>query len=1126
MKKVLALFLVMAMLIPAGLTMPAEAEEIKKQDFYALGWSDFDEETYPYLDGLVTSTMSNLGENAKHSYGSASMLYGSYTDEDVTKLAEAVKKEMDSRPAGMRYWTVFGPMRIMALAPKNALFMDHGVDQMAEMMEALLKKYKEIGGVMDGMVVDIEYVGLGCYYLVDAVTDKQTNNLTKNPNLLKQIVKDSRYKTEIRPLLEEYGFIFYQAENAAQQAERTELYSITKSAGAKYEKSRLVWDTVMRIHLNRYVDEWLYTPLQKYFPEASLSDYQSIDSATWLKMAAVTDDGITMSGGNSVKSGNTSSYSYYYSRPSADFYNQNQKYSGYNDAIFAAEPFSNLLYDINFTRHMYESSDTKLIAPWITGYTYGGQKPQSIAYTPYYSDLLYHLGMFDPEPFLSYTYTGDLNRPGEWELTSQIMNDVMKALSDVAGYADRKPIAMPQNWNSKFVLSGMYTGGRNLWRITPNTSILSRSEFLISESDPTFFINGETVTFPGGKILDEAEIPNCGSVGYWVETDKDVMPVVTAEENRYETYPSLKFDFENYELGAFDYNTAKPTNAWGFSWGKTADGIKGESNIITVDGNKKLSIIGNSRNWIKDLAGNITAGDTYAKEQAWQITVTIPEGLSKDAELMLLNYAGSKQEVSDGGFMVKGNKLYYAAGEEDADGELVYKEMMDVEGDTTYIFTRYMDFTNKDAFTCTYVVANKNGRELKRVEDVPAPVFNYITQLTFGVAGADKPIVIDDFKIFLTGTALDFGVYDAKTGQDAPLKTERDKSTAYRLSWLNATMEEETAFIKADITAGGKTTTTVIKEIKMLPGTDGIETGVVEIKEGQSVKVYLEDSLHPTAPADEPGPLVDATFTAGGIQNVPGALQEAGMDSLEKIRQALEAKLQEAGSAKVEGIAHYQVAVSKNDIPRHGKMTVIMPYPEGTDANYTFYAAQLYAADGYGKTAGDVEAMEVINTAEGIQFEIYGTSPIAIGWTAPQEVEATDATEAVTATRTPNELTRPIGTRITRPTEEVYIEETEATEYMEETEEPTEYTEETEETEYVEEPTQEPTEAPTQAPGQEEEAGVNVVLIVVIAAVVLAGAGVAAWFLVKKKKAAVVSEDTDDMEETEAAETSEEKTEE
>lgn len=1115
MKKVLALLLVMAMLIPMGLTVPAKAEEIEKDNLYVLSWTGFDQTKYPYLKGMAAPSFSNIGENVKLSYSGAGMQYGSYTDADVTALATVLKTTMEARPAGMRYIRLHGNGGMYGLAPENALFMDFHVGQMAEIMEDLLKKMKEMEAPLDGVVIDTEYIGLSCHYLVD--TNSSRENLVENPNLLKNIVKDKRYKERIRPLLEEYGFIFYEAENAAQQAARTELFSITKNAGAKYARSRLVWDTVMRIHLNMYANEWLFAPLQKYYPEAGCSDYQSMDGKSWLKLAAVDDDGTVLDGGNTIKVGNTSTNSFYYTRPNGSTLKSLGKVSGFNDAYFATEPFTGLLYDINFARYMYNSSDTKMISPWISSYNYKytGDVSVSTAMTPYYADLIYHLGMFNPQPFLHYNTKNETGGEEGWEMISYILNSILAELNALAGYADRKPIEMPMNWNSKFVLTGMYAGGRNLWRITPNDNVISRDGFLIDEEEPTFYVNGETVTFPGGKILPEAAIKDnagneVGSVGYWVETAKDVMPIITAEEDRYEAYPSLKYDFENYATGAFDYNTSLPTNGWGFTWGKTAAGIKGESNILSIDGNKVLSIIGNSKNFIKTLPGNITAGDTFAEDQAWELTVTVPAGLSKDATITLLNYTGTKQETADGGFMIKDGKLYYATGEVDAEEEPVYAEMMDVEADETYIFKRLMNFNDKDAFTSTYVVCNRNGRELEIVEDVPVPGFATIETLGFGVAEADKAVYVDNFKMYLTGATLDFSIYDAKSGYNLELNTTRDRSTAYRLSWLNATMEEETAFIKADITEDGKTTTTVLKEIKMLPGTDRIETGVVEIKEGQSVKVYLEDSLHPIAPADEAGPLVDATFNEGGVQKVPSALNELGLDSVEKIKEALEGKLKEASTEGVEAFTHYEIKVNKNDIPRHGKMTVIMPYPAGTDSGYTFYAAQMYAANAYGKKAGDVETVTVINTAEGIQFEIFGTSPIVIGWTAPV---AEDATEATVPTRTPNQLSRPVGTRITRPTEAPETQETEA---------PTEETEYIEATEAPTEETLAPTE--TTAPVAEEEGGVNIVLIIVIAALVLAGAGAAVFFLLKKKKvAAPAAEEIEDIDEPEAPE---EKTEE
>ena len=1114
MKKALVMLLVLAMLVPMCLVQPAKAAEVTAKPFYSLGWSDFDEKTYPYLDGLYQINWGILGGDVD--LGGARLGSATFAA-DIEKLAKRIKTEMDDRPAGARYIHTFGPAHLYKVAPDDALFMDFVVDQMTEIMDALMKEYKRIDGKLDGIVVDTEYIGLGCYYLFDTGWTENSNDLKDNPDLLRDIVKNPKYKTEIRPLLEEWGFIFYDAGDPVKQASFTELFSVTEKAGSKYARSRNVWNTVMRIHLNNYVTKWAYEPAVKYFPNINVNDYQSYDSATWNKLVETTDDGTEMNGGNTITAGNSSTTSFYYNSPGS---NELTHLTGSYSAIFANGPFKNFMYEVNKGKNLYSASTFKKIAPWITSYVYAGKKVSSIAYTPYYTELLYHLGMLDPQPFLSYTYVNEYKEEGKspsmtspkYILTQQTMNDALTALNAVAGFSDRKPIETPIDWNSNFMLSGMYVNGRNLWRITPNTDVVPLKDFLVDEKVPTFTVNGKTVTFPEGKILEDAVIENSGSCGYWVETAKDVMPVITTEADRYEFYPSLKYDFEDYPSGIFDYNTSKPKNAWGFTWSAAGD-VKGQSNILSIDANKKLAIIGNSKNWIKELPTNITAGDSFAEDQTWELSVTIPEGLSADAKIDILTYAGSKQENTDGGFMVKGGKLYYATGKYDAEGNPLYEEMLEVEAGETYNFKRIMSFHHENAFYCTYIVANSNGRELATVEQIPCPGFKYITQIGFGVTGADKAVYVDDFKIFLSGVTADFSIYDKKTGQDAEIGALRDRSTAYRLSWLNATYDEHTATIKADITEGGKTTTTTLHEVVLMPGNDGVVTGYVDVKEGQTVKVYLETSaktpVNPFEAPEEAGPLVDATFTEGGIKEVPEALKAAGLDTLEKIKEALEDKVLETVTDGVHGFIHYALDIKKEDIPKHGKMTVIMPYPAGTDASYTFTVGQLFATDDYSKEIGSVAVAEAANTAEGIQFTVYGTSPIVIGWTAPDEVEVDDGLIPMPPT---DSKPTPTAVKVQRPTEAPEVEETE---------------EPTEETEYIEdtEPTEEPTEAPTETTAPvAEEGGVNIVLIIVIAVVVLAGAGAAVFFLLKKKKAvAPAAEEIEDIEEPEAAE---EKTEE
>ena len=370
MKKIFAVILALTMLLPLGLVPVANADEFTAEPFYCLSWSDVNNSEYPYLEGLATSSFSNQGGKAVLSYSGAKLVHGSFTAEDTDNFAQAMKKTMDERPEGQRYWHLFGPSKIIKLNPENAIYLDWSIDQMKDLLSAVLKRYSEIGGLLDGLVVDTEYTGM---------TAGSIKTLAKDdPYIYQKIVNDPRYATEVRPLLEERGFPFY--EHITDYT--PEIYLI-----ASNELAQSIWNTVMRNRLNLYVNEWAFDPLMLYYPNATLSDYQSMDSYTWLKGISITDDGQNYSdGGNSIKSGNVSCFSFYFARPSKTFYAELSNYVSFTDALYEASPFNTLLFDINLVRRMWESTDTHMIAPWITAYVYNSKKKGTLAYTPYYSE--------------------------------------------------------------------------------------------------------------------------------------------------------------------------------------------------------------------------------------------------------------------------------------------------------------------------------------------------------------------------------------------------------------------------------------------------------------------------------------------------------------------------------------------------------------------------------------------------------------------------------------------------------------------------------------------------------------------------------------------------------------------
>ena len=851
MKKLFALLLVLVLLVPMCLV--AQADSVAAKPFYGLGWTDFDNEKFSYMEGCATLSIGNIGDVLHISYGGAKITAGSIDDEQVTKMANALKKTMDARPEGMRYLHFFGPGKALGLAPENVVYLDHGVNQLKEMTSALFKKYYEIGGKVEGAIMAVLYTDMGSYYI-------NTTNVPKDPMVYKKIVSDPRYATEVRPMLEERGFVFY--DNVTDYT--PEIYGISGKAGSKYSNCRAIWDTVMRIRLNAYVTEWCYEPMAQYFPDVYVSDYQSADTDSWHK-AVSNDGGVMGSGGNSIRAGNTSCENFYSGRPTSEFYKESgtpvyKNIPTYNEAVYEDSRYNAFRYDMNVAKRVYTASGDGKVCYWVSRFDGGKGDETAITNSPYYSEQVYHLNLLDPKPFVVF-----LNKEGmtqaQIDMCTQVPNELLAELTRVAGYADRKPIEVPMTWNSEFVLSGMYANGRNIWRITPNIDEVSKADFKVEGSDPTFRVAGQTVTFPGGKIIEDTAISQIGTCGYWVETAKDVTPIITNDADRFVSRPAYSENFDSYAADS------KLTSMVVRDQGGWIIQPKGNDLLITAD--KALSITGNSLLQNKLIPANLTLGDEYAVDQSWEVTITVPEGMNADAQITFLNYEANNTEADDGGFQILGGKLYYAE-----NGE--YKEMTDLTPGK-YVFRRDLHFAGN--FTCTYTVTDADGNVVKKVEDVAIPTFTgKVTSIGITCKNMNVRLLVDDYSLRVAGAAADLYLYEAAFGMQVETDALQTQSTVYRMSWANATAKEETASVMASFYEGDTLKETKkLQELTLKPGHDGVEIGTVEVPAGQKVKIYLTSSLQPDAPGGTDQPTTPTTpgettptETAGNTQKTDG----------------------------------------------------------------------------------------------------------------------------------------------------------------------------------------------------------------------------------------------------------------
>lgn len=72
---------------------------------------------------------------------------------------------------------------------------------------------------------------------------------------------------------------------------------------------------------------------------------------------------------------------------------------------------------------------------------------------------------------------------------------------------------------------------------------------------------------------------------------------------------------------------------------------------------------------------------------------------------------------------------------------------------------------------------------------------------------------------------------------------------------------------------------------------------------------------------------------------------------------------------------------AKDSFPANGKITVLLPYPEGTGmSGYEFVVVHVFTTDDFDKKVGNMESPSVTKTADGLQVTTTGLSPIMIGW--------------------------------------------------------------------------------------------------------------------------------------------------
>ncbi len=454
--------------------------------FFAEMWSNsYSSVTAEHLQGAVWLT--------------ASMLNG-----DFTSRAQQIKALMDKREPGRRYLYIHTDIcQDMLEAGDEFLWQPEAVESVAMLLDRFFSVYYELGGELDAIYTDNE--GSMDTWMVRKVpegSDKTLHEIIRSN--LNNITSDPFYADYIRPQLAQRGYEFNTTQVFPNTSEINELY-----ASGHYTSNTppyLIFCAVMDNYKNECLTKAIYEPAKKYFPEVYYTNYSSRD------MVAADYSGTTHKyelGGDRYKAGTHSCPVLYQSN--------------------AGSPYLEVKSLAGAMRSQMLSTAGGKILPWVASNTYHTKDFYYINDDkPYWYEYLFHIALCNPDALLFY---GPRYYP--WDSEEDVNGNIdgmTKGLSEFNTYAvktDAKTLVENSINTTDFMVSGMYTNGRNLWRITPDNTKISVKDFLKSDNgNPTFYVSGQTVTFPGGKILDNVY----SEYGYWVETDAGEEPTITYDE--------------------------------------------------------------------------------------------------------------------------------------------------------------------------------------------------------------------------------------------------------------------------------------------------------------------------------------------------------------------------------------------------------------------------------------------------------------------------------------------------------------------------------------------------------------------------------------------------------------------
>lgn len=525
--RTIAILMTIVLLFPGGSAFAEEFQKGKKGTFWV----------FPWQHTSIHEMQDNYYPMFREHFNTPLLLDNRM---EVFEYAKRMKEHFDTIPAGKRAYQV-QPVENMhwyggLMNQKTMMWLD-GLYECASLMDNIFTAYKRMGGPdIDYFFADFEHYTHP--WFISQVVAQYGWDI---PRGYDNLVQDPRYLTEIRPRLVEIGFNFCEepGENELKYAmdgayihtqETFDLEDLRGGAGEEFLKFR----SVVEQYAAFYLQEYFCTVMKKHFPNAQFGNYyqSNVTQGPEVDYFPHTQGHINKYQ-RKINPGTIICPEYYgaqlVSGAFSDGFMPDYPYKQYLGTVYNAFLVQFKLYQISA---MY--SQNNRITPWIGSKTWRWHE-FSPGKTDYYDESIFHALLTSSQPYVLMYDPGGLTGGMYFPEDDRKLSSLMHEMDELVGFEDRQPLMLePLKNDTKYILSGMSAGGRNVWRITPDLCYkgYSRSSFLKSKDGepPRFVFGNQIVEFPEGSYIYTTE-ENNSLFGYWVISPEGTRPREWRDEN-------------------------------------------------------------------------------------------------------------------------------------------------------------------------------------------------------------------------------------------------------------------------------------------------------------------------------------------------------------------------------------------------------------------------------------------------------------------------------------------------------------------------------------------------------------------------------------------------------------------